>query len=96
MRLLCISVNLPYAHAWNTVVTSGLVPSCYLVLLDKLQKRICSTVGPSLAASLEPLAHDQNVTSLSFFYRYHFVLADVLQNWSNMFCFLFLVGGSRK
>ena len=32
-------------------------PSCYLELLDKLQKRICSTVGPSLAASLEPLAH---------------------------------------
>ena len=33
-------------------------PSCYLeLLLDKLQKRICETVGPSLAASLEPLAH---------------------------------------
>ena len=32
-------------------------PSCYLKLLDKLQKRICNTVGPSLAACLEPLAH---------------------------------------
>ena len=32
-------------------------PSCYLELLDKLQKRICRTVGPSLAASLEPLAY---------------------------------------
>ena len=32
-------------------------PSCCLELLDKLQKRLCSTVGPSLAASLEPLAH---------------------------------------
>ena len=32
-------------------------PSCYLNLLDKLQKRICRIVGPSLAASLEPLAH---------------------------------------
>ena len=31
--------------------------SCYLELLDKLQKRICRAVGPSLAASLEPLAH---------------------------------------
>ena len=40
-------------------------PSCYLELLDKLQKRICRTVGPSLAASLEPLAHCQNVASLS-------------------------------
>ena len=41
-------------------------------LLDKLQKRICRTVGPSLAASLEPLAHRQNVASLSLFYRYYF------------------------
>ena len=40
-------------------------PSCYSELLDKLQKRICRTVGPSLAASLEPL-------SLSLFYRYYF------------------------
>ena len=32
-------------------------PSCYLELLDKLQKRISRTVSPSLAASLEPLAH---------------------------------------
>ena len=30
---------------------------CYLELLDQLQKWICRTVGPSLAASLEPLAH---------------------------------------
>ena len=41
-------------------------PSCYLELLDKLQKRICRTVGPSLAASLG------NVASLSLFYRYYF------------------------
>ena len=32
-------------------------PSCYLELLDKLQKLICRTVGLSLANSLEPLAH---------------------------------------
>ena len=32
-------------------------PSCYLELLDKLQKRICRIVGPSLATSLEPLTH---------------------------------------
>ena len=32
-------------------------PSCYLELLDKLQKQIYRTVGPSLAVSLEPLAH---------------------------------------
>ena len=32
-------------------------PSCYLELLDKIQKRICRTVSPSFAASLESLAH---------------------------------------
>ena len=47
-------------------------PSCYLELLDKLQKRICKTVDPSLAASLEPLAHRRNVASLILFYRYYF------------------------
>ena len=29
-------------------------PSCYLEMLDKLQKWICRSVGPSLATSLEP------------------------------------------
>ena len=48
------------------------VPSCYLGLLDKLQKRVCRTVGPSLTASLEPLAHCRNVVSLSLLYRYYF------------------------
>ena len=46
--------------------------SCYLELLDKLQKRICRTAGPSLSASLEPLPHCQNVASLILFYRYYF------------------------
>ena len=51
-------------------------PGWYLELLDKLQKQICRTVGPSLAASLEPLAHRQSqlksaVASLSLFYRYY-------------------------
>ena len=47
-------------------------PSCYFDLLDKLQKRICRIVGPSLAASLEPLAHRRNVASLSLLCRYYF------------------------
>ena len=42
---------------------------CNLKLLDKLQKQICRTGGPSLATSLEPLAHRRNVASLSLFYR---------------------------
>ena len=65
--------------------------SCYFELLDKLQKGICSTVGPSVAASLEPLAHRPNVPTLSLFYRYS--LVDVLQSWLNWFHFLFLEGG---
>ena len=40
-------------------------------LLDKLQKWICRAVGPSLAASLELLAHCLNVASLSLFCRYY-------------------------
>ena len=47
-------------------------PSCYLELLDKLQKRICRTVGPALATSVEPLAHRRDIASLSLFYRYYF------------------------
>ena len=47
-------------------------PSCYLDLLDRLQKRICRIVGPSLAVSLGPLGHCQNVASLNLFYRYYF------------------------
>ena len=67
--MLCISINLPYGHAWNTVWASA--PSRYLELLDKLQNRKCRTTGPSVAASLEPLAHHQSVASLSLFYRYY-------------------------
>ena len=55
-----------YCHVWADA------PSCYLELLDKLQKQICGTVGPSLAASLEPLAHRRKVASLNLFYRYYF------------------------
>ena len=47
-------------------------PSYYLDLLDKLQKQICRIVGPSLADSLQPLAHRRNVARLSLFYRYYF------------------------
>ena len=47
-------------------------PSCYLELLDKLQRRIFSIGGPSLAASIEPLAHDRNVASVSLLYWNYF------------------------
>ena len=44
-------------HVW------AVVPSYYLEVLDKLQKQICRTVGPSPAASLESLPHCQNIAS---------------------------------
>ena len=53
-------------HVW------GIAPSCYLKTLDKWQKRICWTVGLSVTASLEPLAHPQDVASISLFHRYYF------------------------
>ena len=43
-------------------------PSCYLETLDQLQKQIFRTVGPSVTATLEPLAYCCNVVSLSLFY----------------------------
>ena len=46
-------------HVWAGV------SSCYLKMLYTLQKQICRTIGPSLAASHEPLACHRNVASLS-------------------------------
>ena len=45
-------------HAW------AVAPSCYLELLDKLQKPKCRTVVSLPAISLEPLAQYQDVASL--------------------------------
>ena len=36
------------------------------------KNRICRTVGPSIAASLDSLAHHRKVANLSLFYRYYF------------------------
>ena len=47
-------------------------PSCYQEMLGKRQKLIFRAVGPSLAASLEPLAYRRNVASFSLFYGYYF------------------------
>ena len=47
-------------------------PSCYFEILVKPQKRVCRTVDPTLATSLEPLAHHCNSASFSLLYRYYF------------------------
>ena len=46
-------------HVWTGV------PSCFVELLDRLQKWICRIVGPSLVACLKPLAHCRSVASWS-------------------------------
>ena len=53
-------------HAWTGAL------SCYLELLNKLQKQIFRTLGSSLTAFLEPLVHRRNIASLSLFCRYSF------------------------
>ena len=63
MKLLSPEVA---SYLYKSTIQSGMeycchvwagAPSCYLELLDKLPKRLCRTVGPPLAAHLEPLAH---------------------------------------
>ena len=58
--MLCISVNLPYGHVWNTVVMCGLV-----LLVSTWNCWISYKNG--YAGLLV-----QNVTSLSLFYTYYF------------------------
>ena len=81
---LCLCMEYCF-HIWAGA------PSCYLELLDKLQKTICRTVSPSFAAFLEPLlAHHQNMAVFSI----GIALVDVLPNWLHLpFHFLFLIGG---
>ena len=71
---LCESTTRPCmeycCHVWVCA------PSCCWEMFDKIQKRICRTVGPSLAASLKPLAHGRSEAS-SF--------VDVHLNWLNWF-----------
>ena len=69
-------------HVWAGTLSG------YLEFLDKLQKKICRTVTPSLATSLEPLAHRRNARSISI----GTTLADVHLNWLNWFDFLSFEG----
>ena len=46
--------------------------NCYFEMLGRLQKRICRTVVPSRATSLESMAHRRNVASVSLFCMYCF------------------------
>ena len=69
-------------------------PSCYLELLDMLQKWICRTVGLSLATSFEPwfltLGSSSKCSQLKSF---GITLVDVQLNWLNWFHFLIFQRG---
>ena len=74
LRLLCISINLPYDHVWNTVVMSGLVLlvatwNCWISYrngyIGLLVLHLLPLLNPWETAS-------RNVASLSLFYRYYF------------------------
>ena len=81
----CMEYCCQVSHVWAGA------PICYLEMIDTLQKWIGRTVGPSLASSLESLAHRQNLSCLNLIYRY--TLVDVHLNWINWFHFLILEGG---
>ena len=60
---LCKPIIRPYLKYCRNAWASA--PSCYLDMLDKLQKRIYRFFGPSFSVSLETLAHRQNVSGRS-------------------------------
>ena len=72
-------------HVWAGALSG------YLEMLDKVQKRICRSVGSSFAASLEPLSHCRNKTSPILFSRYYF--GRCLSELTQLFYFLILEGG---
>ena len=61
LKLLCIFINLTYDHTWYNIWP--VAPSCFLELLDKLQKPL---------AYFELFSYRENVASLTVFKRYCF------------------------
>ena len=59
------------------------------------KNRICMTVGPLLAVSLEPLAHRGNVCQLKSFIQV-LLLVDVHVNWLNCLHFLIIEVGPTR
>ena len=55
-----------YFHPWARA------HSCYLNMLEKLQKRVFRAVSPTLTSSLELLGRCWNVATMSFSYRHYF------------------------
>ena len=93
-KWLCISVNLPHSHVWNTVVMSELVHliatwNCYTSYRNKyaglLVLYLLLLLSPWLIVKMWP-------AYISLFYRDCFRRCSS-QNWPNWFHFLFLEVG---
>ena len=65
-------------------------PSCYLKLLDKLQKWICMSFSCCFPWNLGPLLKSSKLLKV---FSISNTLVDVLKNWLNWFYFLFLEAG---
>ena len=75
-------------HGWDGT------SSCYVDMLSNIyRKGYIGFVGPSLAPSLESLAHRRNLFNLNLFYRLGVTLVDVHLNWLNQFHICILVEG---
>ena len=92
LRLLCVSINPLYAHVLEYCchVWAG-APSCYMEMLDKLQKtnlQDCWSFTCCFSWTLDsPSKCGQLKSSIGI------ALVDNFQNWLNWFHFLFLAGG---
>ena len=67
-----VAVSLQIYTPMYGILLSRWCPQLLLRIVRQATKANMQTVGPSLAASLEHLAHHQNVASSSLFCRYHF------------------------
>ena len=85
LKLLCVSINLPYDHVWNTVVTFGVVPlfatwNCY----TSCKNKYAGLFVPSLHDYLKLLGYCRNVA-----FSIGITLVDVPQNLLNWFHLFF-------
>ena len=55
-----------FCHIWAGAL------SCCLHMIDKLQKKICTTVAPSLTGNIDSFVYSWNKTRLSLFYKFYF------------------------
>ena len=92
LRFLCISINLPYSHAWNTVVMSGLV---LLVAIWNSWISYKNGYAGHLVLHLLPLLNPWPTVVMqpAYVFSVGITLIDVHLNWLKWFHFLILDGG---